>query len=780
MKHPLKIPQMLYGLCVLCLFAATLKVQASEEPKLVELPPAFVLADQPYSFSPTLDIPADHLYFELVNAPEWMTYDMFTGSITGTPTVDDIGGYYDIGLNLSDGVETQYELALFYVDVLPLPLTEDNLVAEGNVVPTENGFEVQGEMNISANGQNHNLLNSNLAVEFDEDGNLVAIEGEADAPQQLSDNVTLNTAVRSVVGYYTGAELNQMDGINIDLKDHIRYFVYMISNEVDLTIDNRDGSGPEQVVLTPPANGKILLITDMSDPMFYRYIKVPGGMSLGHGDSYHGRLPFIPSLGYGKLQSFDGHLIDLGSTNIGFKIFDFFNFSGTWVTKIPTFNEVDLSDPFNSPLIYKMGMNGQANYGLSVLGVGVFSFPFGETSATLQVGHGNDHFAMRNTIAPVTPWLPPHMPYYNSSELTADWFVTDDDYEAKISGRYESLLPEASLLGTVLVTPSGVTMEAEVADSSISLAVDANFTETGYEANVEIPPALQDYLIQDVEAELDNLMNEVQAAVDSLTQATTDYEFEVSLRGIRSAIPAIADSAISSLNAMPNAVYSSVYGSALNYMKKTCWSTWLGKKCLSHFINEGSHARTAANRAKAEATAKRNAIVPILQDLKTQAQAADSETLRTALAQALQAAIDNRVVKVKAYYRIKVLGKYYTVINKTYTRTLINSSNTSKLVEAKSYIPYITETSEIMIAAQDIVDQLPTQEALQQVRDELQQGLTAVPTIEKIGISVEGENYVARVQLDGQTYETDVNMLSADAMRNYLSGVATDLLLGDL
>ncbi|MBB3169530.1 putative Ig domain-containing protein [Simiduia aestuariiviva] len=769
--------QLIWSFCMLCFIATSLKAQDTEPPQLVLEPPHYVTANSTYHFTPTLSTPPNGLFFELENGPVWMSLDPGTGTLSGAPTVEDVGGSYDIVLKLTDGMDMQHDLALFYVDVLPLPLSQDNLSADGSIIETNSGYELQGQLDISANGQSHTLLNSDLTVAFDDEGNLIAVEGEAEAPAQLSDNVTLNTAVRSIVGYYTGAELNQMDAINISLKDQVRYFVYMIENQIDLTIDNRDGSGPEQVTLTPPLNGKILIITDMSDPMFYRFASIPFGPEIGHGDSYHGRLPFIPSLGYGKLQSFDGHLVDLGSTSLGFKVFDFFDFSGTWVTKIPTFNEVDLTDPLNSTLTYKMGLNGEANYGLSVFGVGIFSFPFGETSATMHVGFGEDHFAMRNTIAPDTSWLPAHLPFYNNANLTADWFVTDTDYAASISGQFESTIPAAILDGTISLTPDGVTMTATVADDTLSLAVNAEFHDTGYNAEVMIPSALQDHLAGDVNAMLDATFDEIQTALDALTEATSAYEFEVSLRGIRNSIPAVADTAISSLNAMPSAIYNSVYSASLNYMKKKCWSTWIGKRCLYHYINEGSHARTAANRAKATAVAQRDALVPLFQNLKTQALAADSESLRIALATALQTAIDNRTTSVKAYYRIKVLGKYYTVINKTYNRTLISSSNTQKLIDAKSYIPYIAETSDIKVSAQTVVDELPTQQVIEQVRDEIQQGLTAIPTIESLGFSVENGQYSATVQLDGQSYDTDVNLLTVNALRDFLSKKATDQLV---
>lgn len=70
-------------------------------------PPAYVLAGQAYSFTPTaIDPDGDTLSFSIANAPAWGTFDTVTGRLVGTPPAGSLGVVSNIVITASDGEAT--------------------------------------------------------------------------------------------------------------------------------------------------------------------------------------------------------------------------------------------------------------------------------------------------------------------------------------------------------------------------------------------------------------------------------------------------------------------------------------------------------------------------------------------------------------------------------------------------------------------------------------------------------------------------------------------------
>ena len=65
---------------------------ANNAPAIGGSPATMITRDQSYSFTPAGSDPdGDPLIFSISNQPTWATFDELTGSLTGTPTVADIG-----------------------------------------------------------------------------------------------------------------------------------------------------------------------------------------------------------------------------------------------------------------------------------------------------------------------------------------------------------------------------------------------------------------------------------------------------------------------------------------------------------------------------------------------------------------------------------------------------------------------------------------------------------------------------------------------------------------
>ena len=74
--------------------------------------------DTAYLFTPTAsDLDGDDLTFSIANQPAWASFDPATGTLAGTPDVDDVGVYANIVITVSDGALTT-DLPSFSIEVL--------------------------------------------------------------------------------------------------------------------------------------------------------------------------------------------------------------------------------------------------------------------------------------------------------------------------------------------------------------------------------------------------------------------------------------------------------------------------------------------------------------------------------------------------------------------------------------------------------------------------------------------------------------------------------------
>lgn len=63
-----------------------------------------VLIDNAYRFTPTASDPdGDSLTFDIQNRPVWAGFNSTTGTLSGTPSIGDVGNYSDITISVSDG-----------------------------------------------------------------------------------------------------------------------------------------------------------------------------------------------------------------------------------------------------------------------------------------------------------------------------------------------------------------------------------------------------------------------------------------------------------------------------------------------------------------------------------------------------------------------------------------------------------------------------------------------------------------------------------------------------
>ena len=76
-------------------------------PTISGSPSSAVTMGETYSFAPTAaDADGDTLSFSVANLPSWAGFDSTSGVMSGVPTLGDVGQYADIGISVTDGVDS--------------------------------------------------------------------------------------------------------------------------------------------------------------------------------------------------------------------------------------------------------------------------------------------------------------------------------------------------------------------------------------------------------------------------------------------------------------------------------------------------------------------------------------------------------------------------------------------------------------------------------------------------------------------------------------------------
>lgn len=764
------------------------QLPANNLPEISGTPGLFVKANTTYSFIPQAeDSDGDELTFSIDNQPPWAEFNPQTGELSGIPENDQAGFYSAIIINVSDGRDT-VSLEAFDLQVLLANLTRENIVVQGTetpVVPANeaaaSAFKASGTTTISLGDNEQQMENADLQFEFDEEGNLIDLFGEADLPPKLSDNLAIDSKVKARVGLLKGHEINADADFGIQLKDEFDYIAFYVGTSTDITIGDSEGGVGESLTLSPPLSGEIVFIFDPTDVFYYYFASIPLVGEAGTGRSVRGFIPFIPQEDYDQLDSFEGHFIDKASFGIGFKVFDFFELEGTRVIKLPVPKTIDWENPLQSDIDFKAGLNGNASFSFSIFSVGLFEFDIASTSGTFDVGVDRQHFAMQTTIAPDVSWQPEWFPILPSSEIVGQWSINGSgEFSVGLQGSYDSVIPQAKLQGSMTLNNDGAKFTAAIPSGNFPIAISAEFVEneTRVAISADIDPAAT--ITQAVNNSLDQQLDQLQESIDNLTNAIADYEFEVSLRGLRSAIPEIVDTSVGILNAIPGAVRDSVDAGVVNALRDACRTYTIipatpitpavrETTCAADHVNENSIGDSIGATARNQASNRVNTIIPQLSNLKTLAQQADDESLRDALKQALEEVYAQRTfsLSLDLSYTVSfpIIGNQtFTVYKNTWTRQVIPTDTANQIKTAAENVYRIQETSNIQFSMQNIVDALPTEEAINTAKQEVQNGLAQIPSFNGAGYTVNGDSIEGYILLDNERKAIDLNFLNPEEL----------------
>ena len=98
-------------------FSITVKTN-NGAPTISGTAPRIVAVGERYAFRPRVSDPDSTVFrFEIAGKPAWASFDVLTGSLTGTPDSGDIGMYTGIEISVTDGIDTA-TLPAFSVEVV--------------------------------------------------------------------------------------------------------------------------------------------------------------------------------------------------------------------------------------------------------------------------------------------------------------------------------------------------------------------------------------------------------------------------------------------------------------------------------------------------------------------------------------------------------------------------------------------------------------------------------------------------------------------------------------
>lgn len=770
----------------------------------------FVQATTPYDFKPAAsDANGDMLTFSVKNLPAWASFDVQTGELSGQPDETQIGQYNDITISVSDGTDT-VNLASFSIAVLNPPLRRQSIGTDNaTVTPTADGFDATGDVSVTSGGNTTELKNANLQFQFDAGDNLTGVTGTALLPNSISDYLLIPNPLTVKVGMFTGTQINNDPDIGVDstggirLVDSRQYLVFFLGAEMNITVQNKNNSSQVPITLGL-GEAQSLIIMDPTDPFSYVF-GYQNGLGFGTGFSLHGLLPYVPKFAdngpdaYPQLDSFYGNEVDKGVFPLGFKIFDLFSLSGTRVVNNPNLFDIDWNNPLDAKLRYRAGFNGAADFNFAVLGIGLFSYHLADMSATVDVGAQRQHVAVQGVYAPTESsqpvWLPARPSPTPTDKLVANLYVDGNNgYAMDLRGQYQSDFPPANLNGSMHLDKNGLTLNGIIDDATNPITVSATATASSFDAKVnykvDITADLQTRVLND----MDKLTGQVQSAINDYTNAITGYNLAVSLDGLRAQLPAIADTAITTLNAIPEDIYQTVYNSVYNYLtastSKYCkditvpdptfsdpFNTKMITPCFAYkdYVNEVSVATSIATSARTYAQSYIATYITNLETMKQYASQADDATIRAALKSALLTAYDNRTININYSYAYKksISGNYtYLLVDYPWSGTISKTFTVNKsfavltpaqadmLKTAADNVDKIPGAYTVMIDTQTIVNSLPTESAISQVRQEVQSGVAQVPTFGGAGYHAGMDvTRTAYVILNDKPVEVTFNLL---------------------
>ena len=625
------------------------------------------------------------------------------------------------------------------------PIVEDgtlkktDLKADGSVVENDDGMSVDGTLTITTPSDEEIVLeDAEITVEYNEDGSIKKMEGTSNVPSP-TDYMEFTDPVQADLGYYTGKWLNENWDLDIQLVDDRFYLAFRISVALELKVGaNSDPGATKPLSIKPPVGGHILYIFDYTDPFYYYSAAQDALGSMSFGESWEGNIPYVPIQPVDEIVTFDGKSVRGGT----FPIFKVIEASGVMIQGTDFNVELVEENPFPLDFSagYGAGVNGEFELSLPISSWITFAIPLGEASAAITAEAGTNGVkaqAFLNGLAdPDNSWWPEFIPVKPGGQIRTYGYVQQDGaFDLGLSGEFNLELPEDDfeIEGGMGLANESATLSGSVLAGGMKWQAEAEFRKNETEFKAKPPQELLDNINSLVNANIDSAINKAETALADYEKATEDYEFELSLRGLRSTLPTIVDEAKKRIAAEIKAGVESGRSQANNILSDEGLA--LCSDDISTQVNKLDDPYiNALNRLKAAA-------------LNT----TDSDQARAEIEGALRqlASLDrlNKSVTVTIVAGNKVVKDpiFGTTITPkctftgTYKRTvkidvqILTSEQVALLNTAADNVKYIAETSDIKIEAEELWKRVPAKEIMEKIKTDVANGTKTIPSIEEVG-----------------------------------------------
>lgn len=636
-------------------------------------------------------------------------------------------------------------------------LTRDDLTPEGVVTETADGYHVDGALQVQTDEQKVSFVNADLDVSFDDQGRVRNITGTTEIPSP-DERIEFANPVQADVGFFSGRFLNDNRDFGILLEDDTDYFVFnfQLTLEMRIATGETGGGATKPVAVRAPLGGQLLMIIDYNDPMYYVY----GAQDLigeaGTGWSRHGRIPFVPTHPVQGMGSFDGKNTRVGS----FPIFKVVEVSGQMVDNDYTELHLSLEDPFTSDVRfgYQCGYNGEMALDLFLKDIVGVDIPIAEGSGGVwREVSAQDVFqghAYINGLTSDLDWWPTFIPATPLASLRTSAFIrSDGDFDVNVAGEFGWNLPSGggkALTGFFDFAPDALTLGGTVRDDATVYNIEGRVTKETTSVAIEPPQAILDRVSSGVTDELDDRIAAAEEAWNNLQDATADYEFELSLRGLRSALPNIVDTA-------EDALRTGIANELSNHVGQPYYN-----QLRDHLYAADDAYYAALDRLKAAAL-----------------QIQDNDATRSEIEAALRGVAAKKIFTTTFTY--KVAGITIKTVN--VSKRVMSDSQANQIVAAADNVRFIKESWDRKVQMQDIYDAIPDKQIFERVKDDIQNGVIVIDDIGEIGFVYGNEDKTFRVYavIGGERHELgEVDLFSVVDMAGAVtSAIVDDLVAGD-
>ena len=262
-----------------------------------------------------------------------------------------------------------------------------------------------------------------------------------------------------------------------------------------------------------------------------------------------------------------------------------------------------------------------------------------------------------------------------------------------------------SVRGVLRASAAGLQISGKLDSKDLDVEVAATVAKdesgaTKLSGRMSVPPQFQSAVDSEITAEAQKAKDAVGSIYDGYRAATENYQFELSLRGMKTVIPPACDQATALMGSIERTVYKELD-------KRWPWYA------------------PGKSSAKSQVHSQMNAYRARISTLKNRVQYGDTETVRAALRSALVDLLNHQVVTVK----VKIVTYTYT-----YTHTAFSSAVAADLRKAIAAVDALPAASSRKISAEQAWNAAPKREQLISAADAIANSGSPI-RIQSIGFS---------------------------------------------